>query len=251
MKLFAEQVTRRNGVQQADVVGWLENALAQAGGKEFLLVHSPGGWGSTALNDLQDWERSIVDGVVQTMNDLGRSWALVQYLRSADSFWRHMRDVGREAVYFFEGKSVQAEVMAAQLRFLVEHLKGIQVILVGASQGAAFSNTVMRHLAGFPGVYSVELGIFFPHMNRRVVTERTLAIDSNGFMPDPMANRDLWAGFCAYLKAFIRWFRQRARGRPVKFTNCINVPGHEYRWEYPEVHGKVEDFLRANFGNGN
>ena len=189
MRLLAEQLTRRNGARPADDVGWLENALGRAVGKEFLLIHNPGGWGNAVLQDCQEWERSIVDGVIQTMNDLGRSWALVQYFRSGDSFWRHMQEIRREMAFFFRGQSAQAETMAVQLKFLVEHLKGTRVILVGASQGAAFSNTVMRHLAGFPGVYSVELGIFFPHMSRRVVTERTLAIDSNGFMPDPMANR--------------------------------------------------------------
>lgn len=247
---LADEVAREDASGRADTAHWLENALAQARGKEFLLVHNPGGWGNALLDDLQDWERSIVDGVDATMEELRHSWALVQYFRSRDSFWHHMREIGKETVFFFRGKSVQAQVMAAQLSLLLDQMKGLRVILVGASQGAAFGNTVMRYLGEAPRVYSIELGIFFPHMPRRVITERTLAIDSNGLMRDPMANRDLWAGFRAYFKAFFRWLQYRLRGKRVKFTNCINVPGHEYRWEFPEVSGRVKDFLRANFGTG-
>ena len=64
-----------------------------------------------------------------------------------------------------------------------------------------------------------------------------------------MAQRNLRAGTKAYAAAFFRWARARLRGRPVKFTNCINVPGHEYRWEYPVVQEKIREFLKANFGN--
>jgi hypothetical protein len=248
---LAEEIIRDDGIRQAEFIGWLEAAVAKARGKEFLLVHNPGGWGNTVLEDCLDWERSIVEGIIETMSELGRSWTLVQYFRSGNSFWRHMRDIRKEAAFFLQGKSSQARAMAAGLRFLLEHLQGLRVVLVGASQGAAFSNAVMRHLGGYPGIYSIELGIFFPHMGRRVITERTLAIDSNGLMPDPMCNRNLLAGFRAYITAPYRWVNFKLQGNPQRFTYCINAPGHDYNWEYPEVHGRVEDFLRASFGNGN
>ena len=139
--------------------------------------------------------------------------------------------------------------MAEELRLLTRRLPDLRVVLIGASQGAAFGNAVMRELGEHSRVFSIELGIFFPHMPRRVVTERTLAIDTNGLMPDPMANRNLKAGAKAYFLAFVRWFRYRLQGKPAKFTHCINVPGHEYRWEYPEVQQKVREFLKANFSS--
>jgi hypothetical protein len=123
------------------------------------------------------------------------------------------------------------------------------MILIGASQGAAFSNAVMRQLGDLDRVYSIELGIFFPHRPRRVVTERTLAIDSNGIMPDPMSERNLWAGFKAYLTAPYRWLKFRMQGRPEKFTYCINAPGHNYNWAYPEVQGQIKEFLNSKFGS--
>jgi hypothetical protein len=85
-------------------------------------------------------------------------------------------------------------------------------------------------------------------MRRRQLTTRNLAIDSNGLMRDPMCHRDLWKGTKAYFIAFVRWFKYKAQGNPQKFTNCINTPGHEYQWEYPEVHGRITEFLTAVFG---
>ncbi|GAI68005.1 unnamed protein product, partial [marine sediment metagenome] len=55
--------------------------------------------------------------------------------------------------------------MVAELKFIAQHINDLKVILIGASQGAAFSNTVMRHLGELRQVYSIELGIFFSHMS--------------------------------------------------------------------------------------
>ena len=35
----------------------------------------------------------------------------------------------------------------------------------------------------------------------------------------------------------------------MKFARCINVPGHDYNWEYPEVQRQIADFLENSFGN--
>jgi hypothetical protein len=119
---------------------------------------------------------------------------------------------------------------------------------VGASQGAAFDNAVMTHLENAGSVYSIELGTFFAHMRRRILTQHNLAIDSNGLMSDPMCHRDLWKGTKSYFKAFVLWFKYEAHGKHVKFTDCINTPGHEYQWDYPEVHGRITKFLTNVLG---
>jgi hypothetical protein len=235
--------------KRAQFVDWLQDTLNQAWDKEFLLIHNPGGWGNTVFEECLEWERSIVTGVTDTMEEMRRTWVLVQYFRSGNSFWNHMRDIKKEALFFIKGESVQAKILAAALKFIGNHLHDLRVILIGASQGAAFSNAVMRELGDFSQVYSVELGIFFPHMGRRVITDKTLAVDSNGLMPDPMCNRDLWKLFKSYITAPYRWTKSRIDGKPQKFTYCINAPGHDYNWEYPEVQRRIIDFLKIKFGN--
>ena len=172
----------------------------------------------------------------------------MQYFRSPNRWWIHIRDAREEGRFFFTGKSNMAGVMAAELKFIVQHISNLRIILIGASQGAAFSNAVMRQLGELHQVYSLELGIFFPHMPRRVITERTLVIDSNGVIPDPMAHRNLKAGARAYATAPFEWIKYQLQGKPQKFTYCVNAPGHDYNWEYPEVQRQVIDFLEINFG---
>ena len=217
-------------------------------GKDFLLVHNPGGWGTTHLDHCLPWERSIVEGISSTMERLGHSWLLTQYFRGGNSWWAHLRDVKEQTSFLFKGKSFKARMMATELQFITQHSNNLKVILIGISQGAAFSNTVMQQLDELHQVYSIELGLFFPHMPRRVVTENTLALDSNGLVPDPVANRNLKIGLKTYATAPFRWAKCRLQGKPETFAYCMNVPGHEYSWDYPEVKGRIEDFLESNFG---
>jgi hypothetical protein len=196
--------------------------------------------------DIQDWEQSIVTGVTSTLEKLGYNTVMRQYLRSGDALWGG-KSVYKEAQVFLFGKSYRAEVFAEQLKFIADSLPELKIVLVAASQGASFNNMAMMRLDHNKQIYSIELGTFFPHMKRRRLTEKNLAIDSNGFREDPMCHRDLWSGTKAYIKAFYRWFKYRVQGDRVKFTHCINTPGHEYKWEYPEVHERITGFLTANF----
>jgi len=248
INLMAQRLFNKNRRKKEQLISRLRTFITKATDKDFLIIHSPGGWGNTEWDGLLDWEKSIVTGVTATLEKFGYSYAVVQYFRSGNSWVRYVKDIVKEARFFFTGASPQAEVMSEELKIITQHLAGLNVILVGASQGAAFNNAAMRKLGNQERVYSIELGTFFPHMPRRIVTERTLAIDSNGLMSDPMCHRNLWAGTRSYIGAFYRWFKSWAQGKPMKFTHCINTPGHEYQWEYPGVHTNITEFLTARFG---
>jgi hypothetical protein len=225
----------------------LQEMYSAAYNNDILVIHSPGGWGNAHWESLLDWEKSIVTGVTATLEKLGYSYIMKQYFRSEDALWGRKSWL-KEGEFFLFGKSLRAQVFAAELKFLTANLPQLRIVLVGASQGAAFDNKTLMELGANDKVYSIELGTFFAHMQRRQLTKRNLAIDNNGFMKDPMCQRDLWQGTKSYFKAFVRWFNYKIQGKPVKFTNCINTPGHEYQWEYPEVKGRITAFLNANFG---
>jgi hypothetical protein len=63
-----------------------------------------------------------------------------------------------------------------------------------------------------------------------------------------MAHRDLSKGLKAYATAPFRFIKYLLQGKPRKLSDCMNVPGHEYQWEYPEVHKRIESFLETRFG---
>ena len=242
---LAEQLFQENSGEREKFADRLLDIYDRAKDKDFLLIHNPGGWGTTHIENLLQWERSIVEGVNATIEKLGYSRELIQYFRSNSGYREIMRDI-REQMRFFSNK---AKVMAAFLDFLIQHIDELIIIMIGVSQGAAFSNAVTQELNGCERLYDIELGMPFPYKSRRVITGRTLALDSNGLMPDSLMEWDVPVILRTYLIAPFRWVKNRLQGKNIKFSYCINVPGHDYNWDYPEVQSQVEDFLTANFGN--
>lgn len=242
-KLFGENTRNR-----ASLTNRLLDICTRVKGKDMLLIHNPGGWGSTPLEDLLEWERSIIDGIATTIGSMGYSWLLIQHFRSNNSMWSRIRDIKEELDFLFQSHSRKVEEMAAEVKFIARNFSNLKILLIGVSRGAAFSNAVMRQIGELHQVYSIELGMIFPHMSRRVITERTLAIDDNGQMPDPIAHGNLRVSFKAFITALYRWLKYRLHGQPKKFAYCINAPGHDYNWEYPLVHQRIEEFLKINFG---
>jgi len=244
---LAGQLFENDSQKRARLADRLMNICASAEDIDFLLIHNPGGWGTTRLEGLLKWERSIVEGVSDTIEQLGYSRLLIQYFRSDDGFREIINDI-REQMRFF---AVKAKIMAAELEFITRHIENIRVIMIGVSQGAAFSNAVFQQLDGCNRVYNIELGMPFPYKSKRVVTDKILALDSNGLMPDSLMEWDVPTIVRTYCTAPFRWLKYKFQRKNIKFTYCINVPGHDYNWDYPEVQRQVEEFLIQNFGNNN
>jgi len=89
----------------------LLDVCIKAEGKDFLVVHNPGGWGHARLDQCLEWERGIVAGVKVMMEEMGHNFLLTQYFRSGEGWREKMRDL-REQFRFF---SLKANVMAAWL----------------------------------------------------------------------------------------------------------------------------------------
>jgi len=234
------------GTEEAgtDFANQLLDVCAKARGKDFLIVHNPGGWGHARLNQCLEWEGGIVNGIKAAVEEMGYNLLLTQYFRSGMGWREQMRDL-KEQFHFFASKAV---VMAAWLQFIMARVKAIKVILVGISQGAAFSSAVMRQLGGRYPVYSIELGFPFQYKSRRVITGRTLVVEGNGLRHDDLVQGNLWVGARILMTAPFKWMWYRIRGERVLFAHCVTAPGHEYDWANPEIKRQVRGFLKANFG---
>ncbi len=245
---LAKVIFKNKTQPQVKFVKHLLEYYQQTEGKDILIMHNPGGWGCTDIKNLIYWEASVVNGVKAILSKMGYDWALQQYFRSGTSRWNHLFDTPAQIRYFLTGNFFKAEILAAELDFLTEHLENLKILLLGVSQGAAFGNTVMQYIKQKPHIYSIELGMFFAQLKRRVITEYTLSLDSNGRIPDPVVHFNLKKTVKAYVTAPYRWFSYRLAGNPQKFTYCVNVPGHEYLWEYPDVSTPIENFLISKLG---
>ncbi|MDP6633078.1 MAG: hypothetical protein QGI51_06205 [Dehalococcoidales bacterium] len=243
-KQLAKQLFDDDSQKCARFTSRLLDICSKVQGKDILLIHNPGGWGTTHLENLLQWERSIVEGVSATIENLGYNWFLMQYFRTNKGWHAIMGDI-REQYRFFASK---ANIMAAELGFITQHFVTLQVVMIGVSQGAAFNNAVSQYLGVHDRVFSIELGIPFPYKSKRVLTEKTLVLDSNGLMPDALMEWDVPTIVKTYVSAPFRWLKYRLQGKRVKFTYCINLPGHDYNWDYPEVQRQTEEFLNLRFG---
>ncbi len=245
---LAQRLLGTSHNKKADFVNRVLSNYAAVRDKDILIMHNPGGWGFTDIENLIDWERSIVEGVKQTISNTGCSWVFLQYFRSGSKWWNRCLNIPEQVRYYLTGRFIKAELLAAELNYLTEHNSKLKIFLLGVSQGAAFGNTVMKHTGNNQRVFSIELGTFFAYLRRRNITERTLVLDSNGLVPDPIVHFKLWPGVKSYVTAPFRWVRFRMQGKPAKFTYCINVPGHEYEWQNPNVGAPIEKFILTNLG---
>ena len=141
---LARQLFGKNSKKCKSFTDRLMDIYAQAQDKDFLLIHSPGGWGNTQITRCLQWERSIVEGISATLERMGYSWVLVQHLRSGRGLWAGIHDMRAQARFF----AVKAEILATEVRFLLRHLSNLKIIMIAISQGAAFNNAVMQHLDG-------------------------------------------------------------------------------------------------------
>ena len=96
--------------KQAVFVRRVVELCSVASDKDFLLIHNPGGWGSTKKENLLQWERSIVEGVSTSMEGLGYECSFFQYFRS-ETGWRAILGDIREQTRFFKNK---ARVMSTE-----------------------------------------------------------------------------------------------------------------------------------------
>ncbi len=237
-----------NGRKRREFIKHMLSVCRRVEGKEFLVIHNPGGWGGTVLPDLLGWERSVIDGVNGFLDQAGYSHLLVQHFRGGASQLAHVQNAWEQTYFMVTGQWNLVGEMAAELEFYTRHFPDLKIILLGASQGAAFGNAVMKQVNAVPQIFGIELGFIFVHARRRFFSERILRLDGNGEMPDPIVRLNLRVAGKAYLTAPYRWLKYRLEGHPRKFSYCINAPGHDYNWKYPGVHQKIEEFLQVNFG---
>lgn len=221
----------------------LQDICLRVKGKDFLIVHNPGGWGHAPMDECLKWERSIVTGVANTVQKMGYSCLVTQYFRTGRRWRQEIADL-KEQFRFFSSK---ANTMAAWVRFILEHVDDIRILLIGVSQGAAFGNAVMQRLDGRYPVYSIELGFPFNYRSRRQNDQRTLATDSDGVRPDKFVQGTMLDVAGILVAAPFKWLIHRIKGNRVLLSHCVTAPGHEYDWANPAVERQITDFLEANF----
>jgi len=221
-----------------DFLNQLLATYCEAKDKDFIVLFNSGGWGWNVVENSPDWW-SISSGIKSELDSSGYTSLLLNYRRTVDTLQGQLN----ELVEMFTGYSSKAGDLACRVEFLTRHNSDLRVILAGESNGAVICDKVMSLLKDNPQVYSIQTGPPFWHRN--VMLDRTLVLNSNGIIPDSFSHGDFLTMIWANLKAVLGLSQSEdSSGRILRY---VEAPGHQYRWQYPEVYSQIKNFLDKNF----
>jgi len=230
------------GDYQENGNGFVNQLLAlylEAKDKDFIIVFNPGGWGWNLVETSPGWW-SIFNGIKSELDSLGYTSLLLNHLRTVET------SLGRldECVEMIACYPSKAEDLASRMEFLTSHIPDLRVIIAGESTGTVITDRVMSILKDNPQVYSIQTGTPFWHKN--IMLDRTLVMTSNGITPDSFSQGDFLTIIGANLRA--SFGLSQPEDDSGKILRYVGAPGHDYWWQYPLVHSKIENFLDKNFG---
>lgn len=208
---------------------------------DILLIFNSGGWGWSPASEAEGWG-SIIEGVAEELRNLGYSVGAMEYQRTTRDMWGPVTEINEilaSAVGLPMGK---AQELAARIEFLLNNIPGVQLILLGESNGASICEYAFRILSDSDRVYTIQTGPPFWHGS--IYSERSLVMRSNGEVDDCFSNGDIFTLIGANLSSLLGV----SDTEPGAILYYVGAPGHEYSWSYPEVAGQIIDFLRLNFG---
>jgi hypothetical protein len=217
----------------------LLTAYVEARDKDFVLIYNSGGWGTEIRQSSTGWNE-ICRGIETELDNLGYSSLILDYQRTAES----TRGIVKEFVEVVSVYPSKARNLAGRVEFLTRNIPDLRIILAGESNGVIISDTVMDMLHDNPRVYSIQTGTPFWH--KRATLERTLALESNGMMVDTFSKGDIPTMLLASAKALVGISSEDED--PGRILYFMRAPGHDYRWQYPDVYMRITDFLKQNFG---
>jgi len=223
-----------------DFANQLLATYMEAKDKDFVVIFNAGGWGWNLLQSSPGWH-SIFTGIESELDNLGYTSLLLDYRRTDDTL-RGIIDEGVEMITSYPSK---AENLARRVEFLANHNPDLRIIITGESDGTVISDSAMNILQDNLQVYSIRTGPPFWH--KPIMLDRTLVLDNNGRTPDSFSRGDIPTMLWVSLKDLIGLPQSEVEsGRILKF---LRAPGHDYRWQYPEVCTEITNFLEENFGS--
>lgn len=223
----------------AEFVDQLLTAYVEAKDRDFVVIFNPGGWGTKILERSPGWNE-ICRGIEAELDQMGYSSLVLDYRRTAES----LRGIAKELVELFSVYPSKAKNLASRVEFLTRNVPDLKIIVAGESNGTVISDTVMDMLHDNPRVYSIQTGPPFWH--KQETLERTLVLDTNGQIPDAFSNGDIPAMLIASLKALIG-ISSPEDENPGRIFYFVRAPGHDYRWQYPDVYLEISEFLEQSF----
>lgn len=209
----------------------LLNPISQS---DIIIIFNSGGWGNTPLEKAEDFA-PIVKGIENTLKDWGYSSLAIPYIRTKDDFLGKITGT-RDFLNSFKSSS---EILAEKVEFLAEQFPDKKIIMAGLSSGAALVDETIEEISENSQIYAIEVGA--PFWAETFESENILQLNNNG--KDSLADGDVKFLVLSLAKAPFKWILAKVNGQNLTFSQAIQVPGHEYFWDSPEVGPQIVTFL--------
>ncbi len=203
---------------------------------DVFVIFNSGGWGNTPLQDAKDFA-PIIEGIQETLNEWDLNSIVVPYIRTKNNLLGRITAT-KEISRSFQS---QSEKLAREIEEFLKQNPGKKIIMAGLSNGAAFVDETMEKLSPKTKntVFAIEAGI--PFWEKEFHSENILRLSNNG--KDSLSKGKIKILISTLLKAPFVWLSAKISGETLTFSQAIQVPGHEYFWDSPEVGSQIVNFL--------
>jgi hypothetical protein len=140
-----------------------------------------------------------------------------------------------------------ASAAAVTLEQLLKEHPGLEVVMVGLSNGAAFATGTMEQLDDWAlgNVSSVELGVPFYYPE---AIECDAILYLNNQYQDPLVRGELDIVLVSLMTGLLRMVLARLESRDLSFPDALHIPNHAYPWL--AIKPLVTRFLDRRLGIG-
>ncbi len=231
---LAAELFGNNQERQQEFTGQLLATYVAARDKDVVVIFNSGGWGWSSVLDAP-YGPDFVAGIESALDDLDYASLMLDHYRTGGN----INGLISELLFAVDKYPPKARELASRIEFLTRHLPGIKVIVTGMSNGASICEDVMLILRDNQQVYSIQLGP--PFWNGSTISGRSLVLQSNGIVDDSFSQGDILTIISINVESLLGI----SQDYPGNILLYIGAPGHDYRWQHPEVRSQIIDFLEG------
>jgi len=215
----------------------LLNSVSQ---NDVIIIFNSGGWGDTPLGEAKDFA-PIMEGIQKTLNEWGYTSIVIPFARTKDGFLGRLSGT-KEFFNFFRTSS---DDLAKKVENIAEDLPDKKIILTGLSNGASFVDKTYEKISQETKntVYAITVGP--PFWAKTYESGNILRLDNSG--GDSLVEGKALSLLLTFIKAPFRWIFSKINGQNLKFSQVLNISGHNYDWGSSEVGQEITSFLAGKF----
>lgn len=214
--------------------------LNSAPQNDVIIIFNSGGWGDTPLEEAKDFT-PIMEGIQRTLGEWGYTSIVIPFARTKEDLLGRIGGA-KELFNFFR---VSSDDLAEKVENIAKNLPDKKIILTGLSNGASFVDKTYEKISqeAKNSVYAITVGP--PFWAESVESDNVLQLNNNG--QDSLVEGKALSLFSTFIKAPFRWIFSKINGQNLKLSQALNIYGHKYDWDSPEVNREITSFLASKF----